>query len=102
MDFGPFIALSNIICFDNFTWVNHHVEWGTHKSALGMGAILGVRVPSLAGHGERSEAQLRKGDRTWEGSVKRSREPMNKVRHEVASVKLSSNGPAFQQAEPAV
>jgi hypothetical protein len=45
-----------------------------------MGAILGVRVPSLAGHGERSETQLRKGDRAWGGSVKRSREPMNKNR----------------------
>ena len=30
-----------------------------------MGALLRVQVPPRAGHGERSEAQLRKGDRPW-------------------------------------
>jgi len=43
-----------------------------------MGAILEVEVLLQAGHSEQSEAQLRKGDRPWEGSVERNREPMNK------------------------
>jgi len=41
-----------------------------------MGAILEVEVLPWAGHVERSEAQLREGDRTWEGSAERNREPM--------------------------
>jgi len=36
-----------------------------------MGAILEVQVLPRAGHSERSEAQLREGDRAWEGSVER-------------------------------
>jgi hypothetical protein len=36
-----------------------------------MGAILEVQVLSQAGHSERSEAQLREGDRAWGGSVER-------------------------------
>ena len=34
-----------------------------------MGAHLRVQVPLRAGHSEQSEAQLREGDRAWEGSV---------------------------------
>jgi hypothetical protein len=34
-----------------------------------MGALLEVQVLPQAGHSERSEAQLHKGDRVWEGSV---------------------------------
>jgi hypothetical protein len=45
-----------------------------------MGAILEVKVLSQAGHSERSEAQLREGDRAWEGSAERNREPMDKNR----------------------
>ena len=45
-----------------------------------MGALLWVKVPPQADHSERSEAQLRKGDRPWEGSVDRNCEPMNKNR----------------------
>ncbi len=40
-------------------------------SAPSMGAILGVKVPRQADHSEASEVQLRKGDRTWEGSMER-------------------------------
>jgi hypothetical protein len=47
-----------------------------------MGALLRVEVPPQAGHSERSEAQLRKGDRAWKGSVERNCEPMNKNRIE--------------------
>ena len=47
-----------------------------------MGAFLEVQVLPQADHSERSEAQLRKGDRPWEGSVKRNCEPMNKNRIE--------------------
>ncbi|AWB34043.1 hypothetical protein DBV39_10320 [Orrella marina] len=36
-----------------------------------MGAHLRVQVPLRAGHSEQSEAQLRKGDRSWKGSVER-------------------------------
>ena len=43
-----------------------------------MGAILEVKVLPQADHSERSEAQLREGDRAWGGSVERNREPMNK------------------------
>lgn len=35
--------------------------------APSMGAHLRVQVPLRAGHSEQSEAQLRKGDRAWEG-----------------------------------
>ena len=45
-----------------------------------MGAILEVRVLCRVGHSEASEAQLRKGDRAWGGSVERTHEPMNKNR----------------------
>jgi hypothetical protein len=43
-----------------------------------MGVLLRVQVPPQAGHSERSEAQPRKGDRPWGGSVDRNRGPMNK------------------------
>ena len=43
-----------------------------------MGAILEVKVLPRADHSERSNTQLREGDRTWGGSVERSREPMYK------------------------
>lgn len=39
--------------------------------APSMGALLRVQVPLRAGHSEQSEAQLREGDRSWEGSVER-------------------------------
>ena len=45
-----------------------------------MGAISEVKVLPQADHSERREAQLRKGDRAWGGSVERSREPMDKNR----------------------
>ena len=48
--------------------------------APGMGALLWVKVPPQADHSERSEAQLRKGDRAWEGSVEQNCEPMDKNR----------------------
>jgi hypothetical protein len=47
-----------------------------------MGALLWVKVPPQADHSERSEAQLRKGDRPWGGSVERNCEPMYKNRIE--------------------
>jgi hypothetical protein len=47
-----------------------------------MGAILEVKVLPQADHSERSEAQLRKGDGPWEGSVDRNCEPMDKTRIE--------------------
>jgi hypothetical protein len=47
-----------------------------------MGALLWVKVPPRADHSERSEAQLRKGDRPWGGSVERNCEPMYKNRIE--------------------
>ena len=48
--------------------------------APSMGAILEVQVLLQAGHSEQSETQLREGDRAWEGSVERNREPMDKNR----------------------
>ena len=48
--------------------------------APSMGVLLRVQVPLRTGHSEQSEAQLREGDRAWEGSVERNREPMNKNR----------------------
>jgi hypothetical protein len=53
--------------------------------APSMGALLWVKVPPRADHSERSEAQLRKGDQPWEGSVERNCEPMNKNRIEGAA-----------------
>ena len=50
-----------------------------------MGALLWVKVPPQADHSERSEAQLREGDRTWRGSVERNCEPMDKNRIEGAA-----------------
>lgn len=50
--------------------------------APGTGAFLEVKVLSQADHGERSEAQLRKGDRPWGGSVERICGPMDKNRIE--------------------
>ena len=51
-----------------------------YLGAPSMGALLWVKVPPRADHSERSEAQLRKGDRPWEGSVERTCEPMDKNR----------------------
>jgi len=45
-----------------------------------MNVVLGVEVPPEGDHPERSELQLRKGDRPWEGSRKRNRGPMYKDR----------------------
>jgi len=45
-----------------------------------MGITLEVEVLSEAGHRNRSEAQLRKDDRPWGGSVERKRGPMYKNR----------------------
>jgi hypothetical protein len=45
-----------------------------------MNVVLGVEVPPEGDHPERSEPQLRKGDRPWEGSGERSRGPMYKNR----------------------
>ena len=41
---------------------------------------LEVQVLPKADHSDRSEAQLRKGDRPWEGSVERNRGPTNRNR----------------------
>jgi hypothetical protein len=53
--------------------------------APSMGALLWVKVPPRADRSERSEAQLRKGDRLWGGSVERNCEPMYKNRIEGAT-----------------
>ena len=45
-----------------------------------MGAVLPVRIRPKGGHPDRSEPQLREGDRAWEGSGERSRGPMYKNR----------------------
>jgi len=45
-----------------------------------MGAVLLVQVRPKGGHPDRSEPQLRKGDRPWEGSGERNRGPMDKNR----------------------
>ena len=50
-----------------------------------MSALLWVKVPPQADHSERSEAQLREGDRAWGGSVERNCEPMDKNRIEGAA-----------------
>nr|MBP7908612.1 hypothetical protein [Pseudomonadales bacterium] len=44
---------------------------GLFFGAPGTGALLWVQVPSRVDHSERSEAQLREGDRAWGGSVER-------------------------------
>lgn len=46
----------------------------------GMGISQKVQVLSEAGHSDRSELQLRKGDRPWEGSGERNRRPTNRNR----------------------
>lgn len=46
--------------------------------APSMGIVLEVKVLPRADHGERSETQLREGDRAWRGSVERNHEPMYK------------------------
>lgn len=48
--------------------------------AHSIGAVLQVQVLSKGGHPYRSETQLRKGDRPWEGSVERTVGPMDKNR----------------------
>lgn len=48
--------------------------------APSMSVVLGVKVPPKGDHPERSELQLRKGDRPWEGSRERNRGPMYKNR----------------------
>ena len=58
---------------------------GPFSCAPSMGALLEVQVLRQAEHSERSEAQLRKGDRAWRGSVERNREPMYKNRIEGAA-----------------
>jgi hypothetical protein len=45
-----------------------------------MGAVLRVQVPPKGDHPNRSEPQLQKGDRLWEGSGERNRGPMYKNR----------------------
>jgi hypothetical protein len=45
-----------------------------------MGAVSRVQVPPKGDHPDRSEPQLREGDRPWEGSGERSRGPMYKNR----------------------
>ena len=53
---------------------------GLRRCAPSMGAVLRVQVPPRGGHLDRSEPQLRKGDRPWEGSGERNRGPMYKKR----------------------
>jgi len=50
------------------------------RCAPSMGAVLRVEVPPKGDHPDRSEPQLRKGDRPWGGSGERSRGPMYKNR----------------------
>gem|GEM_PF-2504338 len=45
-----------------------------------MGVVLRVQVPAKGDHPDRSEPQLQKGDRLWEGSGERNRGPMYKNR----------------------
>jgi hypothetical protein len=40
-----------------------------------MGAVLRVQVPPKGDHPDRSEPQLREGDRSWGGSGERNRGP---------------------------
>ena len=53
---------------------------GGYLRAPGTGALLEVKVLPRADHSERSEVQLREGDRAWGGSMERSCGPMNKNR----------------------
>lgn len=46
--------------------------------APSMGATLRVQVPPRGDHPDRSEPQLREGDRPWGGSGERNRGPMDK------------------------
>ncbi len=62
-----------------------HVWAGWFVRAPSMGAFLRVEVPPCAGHGERSEAQLRKGDRPWGEAWSVTGGPMNKNRIEGAA-----------------
>ena len=48
--------------------------------APSMGAVLRVQVPPKGDHPDRSEPQLREGNRAWEGSGERNRGPMYKNR----------------------
>lgn len=48
---------------------------GRFFCAPSMGVTFGVQVPAKVDHDDRSEAQLRKGDRLWEGSVERIHGP---------------------------
>ena len=50
--------------------------------APSMNVVLEVKVLSKGDHPNRSELQLRKGDRPWGGSRERSRGPMYKNRIE--------------------
>ena len=50
--------------------------------APSMNVVLEVKVLSKGDHPNRSELQLRKGDRPWEGSRERNRGPMYKNRIE--------------------
>jgi len=45
-----------------------------------MGAVLRVQVPPKGDHPDRSEPQLREGDRAWKGSGERNRGPTNRNR----------------------
>jgi hypothetical protein len=55
-------------------------EASSRRGAPSMGAVLVVEVHPKGGHPDRSEPQLRKGDRAWRGSGKRNRGPMYKNR----------------------
>ncbi len=50
------------------------------NGAPSMGAVLRVQVPPKGDHPERSEPQLREGDRAWEGSGERNRGPTHRNR----------------------
>src|SRR3954466_14640634 len=54
--------------------------WQASFCTPGTGDTLRVQVPRKAGHSDPSEAQLRKGDRPWGGSVERKRGPTNRNR----------------------
>ena len=55
-----------------------HRLWRWSLTCAQHGRDLEVRVLPRADHSERREAQLRKGDRAWGGSVERNHEPMDK------------------------
>ena len=56
------------------------VSAGPFFGAPSMGAVLRVKVPPKGGHSNRSEPQLRKGDRPLGGSGERSRGSIYKNR----------------------